>query len=84
MRNRNVFTLTQSLTAIAVTTFAQTPLGTASQTLSGVPVSGGLFTVLLNGGNQLGSAAFNGQARWLQIAGRSPTGSGSFTTLSPR
>lgn len=32
-----------------------------------VPVSNGLFTVLLNGNGEFGANAFNGSARWLQI-----------------
>jgi hypothetical protein len=31
-----------------------------------VTVTNGIFTVLLNGGNQFGGAAFSGDARWLQ------------------
>ncbi|NUQ47242.1 MAG: tail fiber domain-containing protein [Phycisphaerae bacterium] len=45
-----------------------------------VDVVDGLFTVNID----FGSGAFDGQARWLQIAVRSPAGSGAFTTLSPR
>ncbi len=45
-----------------------------------VPVSNGLFTVQLD----FGSGAFQGDARWLEIALRCPAGSGSYTTLSPR
>ena len=41
-------------------------LGT--QTLNGVNVSGGLFTVLLNGGGEFGANAFNGQSRWMEVA----------------
>lgn len=43
-------------------------------------VSQGRFTVELN----FGAGAINGQARWLQIGVRCPTGSGAFTTLTPR
>ena len=45
-----------------------------------VGVRNGLFTVTdLDFGD-----AFTGEARWLQVAVRCPTGSGSYTTLSPR
>ncbi len=56
----------------------------ATQTVSAVSISSGLFTVALNASAEFGPTAFDGQARWLQIAVRSPAGSGSFTTLSPR
>jgi len=45
-----------------------------------VDVETGLFTVVLD----FGEDAFAGEARWLQIAVRSPAGSGVFTTLDPR
>jgi hypothetical protein len=45
-----------------------------------VPVTGGLFTVALDFGDQ----AFTGDARFLETRVRCPAGSGSFTTLSPR
>jgi hypothetical protein len=48
--------------------------------LPAVPVSGGIFTVQLD----FGVPAFNGDARWLEIDVRSPSGSGTFETLSPR
>jgi predicted regulator of Ras-like GTPase activity (Roadblock/LC7/MglB family) len=51
-----------------------------TQTETGVALSEGLFTVDLD----FGSTAFWGNARWLQIAVRCPTGSGSYTTLDPR
>lgn len=52
-----------------------------TQTKSNVSVSNGLFTIP---DLDFGAAAFTGAARWLQIAVRCPTGSGSYTTLSPR
>jgi hypothetical protein len=48
-------------------------------TQTGITVSEGLFTVQLD----FGVNAFNGNARWLEIAVRCPAGSGSYTTLSP-
>jgi hypothetical protein len=48
--------------------------------VNNVSVAGGLFTVTLD----FGAAAFPGNPRWLQVAVRSPAGSGTFTTLSPR
>ena len=50
-------------------------LGT--QTLNGVAVAGGLFTVQLNGAGEFGATAFNGEQRWLEI-------SVNGTALSPR
>jgi hypothetical protein len=41
-----------------------TQLG-ATQTVLGVPVTNGLFTVELNGGNEFTANAFNADARWL-------------------
>jgi hypothetical protein len=39
----------------------------AIQTLTHVPVTGGIFSVGLNGNDEFGSQAFNGEARWLQV-----------------
>ena len=50
-----------------------------TQTVTGVTIVDGLFTVNLD----FGAGMFNGQARWLQIAVQC-TGDGGFTTLSPR
>ncbi len=48
--------------------------------VSNVAVTNGLFTAQLD----FGVGVFNGDARWLEIAVRTPAGSGSFTTLAPR
>lgn len=47
--------------------------------LTGVTVTGGLFTLTLD----FGAGVFNGQARWLLLAVR-PSGAGSLTALTPR
>ena len=52
--------------------------------LNNVTVVDGLFTAEVNAGGQFGASAFDGNARWLEIAVRSPAGGGAFTTLSPR
>ncbi len=46
---------------------------------SEILVANGVFTAELDFG-----PAFDGNARWLEIAVRAPAGSGSFTTLAPR
>jgi hypothetical protein len=48
--------------------------------VNNVNVVDGLFTASVD----CGSSPFNGNQRWLQVAVRSPAGSGIFTTLSPR
>src|SRR5262245_10935452 len=48
--------------------------------LKNVAVNNGLVTVELD----FGVNAFEGSGRWLQIAVRSPAGSGAFSLLSPR
>lgn len=56
------------------------PVGTPATLLVGpVGVTNGLFTVTLD----FGSAAIDGNARWLEIAVR-PNGGGTYTTLAPR
>src|SRR5262245_28221281 len=52
----------------------------ATQTVLNTSVTDGLFTAQLD----FGAAAFDGNARWVEIAVRSPAGSGTYTTLSPR
>ncbi len=54
------------------------------QAINALPVTAGLFSVTLNDGGEFGGDAFIGNARWLQIAVRSPAGGGVFTTLAPR
>ncbi len=49
-----------------------------------VPVSDGVFTVVLNQDGEFGQSAFDGGQRWLEISVRTPAGSGDFTTLTPR
>jgi hypothetical protein len=48
-----------------------------------VPVNNGQFTVLLNSSGEFGATAFDGNARWLEVAVKCP-GDADFTTLSPR
>jgi len=51
----------------------------ATQTVSNVTVSGGIFTASLD----FGASAFTGANRFLEISAR-PTGAGAFTLLTPR
>src|SRR5262245_21050681 len=51
-----------------------------TQSVNNVTVSAGLFTVSID----FGANTFNGDARFLEIAVRSPAGGGTFTTLTPR
>ena len=53
-------------------------VGNNPQTVTGVVVSNGYFTVSLD----FGSGAFNGSARWLQVGVSCPAG-GSYTPLTP-
>jgi hypothetical protein len=53
------------------------------QTIAGVNVEDGLFTVVVNSGNEFGIDAFQGQARWLAIEVKC-SGDGSYTPLEPR
>lgn len=55
----------------------------ANFTASNITVENGLLTTEVDATN-FGASAFDGSARWLQIAVRSPAGAGSFVTLSPR
>src|SRR5690242_11788078 len=53
----------------------------ATQTLTNVAVSGGIFTVQLDFG--ICATCFNGSSRFLEIAVK-PTAGSTFTTLAPR
>lgn len=55
------------------------PVGTAID-LPNTTVTDGLFTALLDFANAFDA----GQPRWVEISVRSPAGTGSFTTLTPR
>ena len=55
-----------------------------TQTLTNVAVTGGVFSVVLNAGDQFGNSAFNGQARWLQVAVCADSTCASATVLGPR
>jgi len=52
----------------------------AAQAVAGVDFTQGLFTLSLNEAGQFGPAAFDGQARWLQVEAACPQG-GAFTSL---
>lgn len=55
-----------------------------TQTLTNVAVTGGVFSVVLNAGDQFSNAAFDGQARWLQVAVCADSTCASATVLGPR
>jgi hypothetical protein len=55
----------------------------STQSIAGVNVSAGLFTVQLNGAGQFGASAFNGLGRWVQVAVKCASDP-AYATLSPR
>ncbi len=55
-----------------------------TQTLTNVAVSGGVFSVVLNAGDQFSASAFDGRARWLQVAVCTDSTCASTTVLGPR
>ncbi|HEX9374284.1 MAG TPA: kelch repeat-containing protein, partial [Roseiflexaceae bacterium] len=55
----------------------------ADQTVGGVAVKDGLFIVTLDGAGEFGASAFDGGARWLEIAVKC-AGDAGFATLAPR
>ncbi|MBI2955519.1 MAG: tail fiber domain-containing protein [Chloroflexi bacterium] len=57
----------------------------ATQTVVNATVTNGAFSVEVNAGGEFGANAFDGSARWLEVAVKSPSGSAEgYTTLSPR
>jgi hypothetical protein len=52
----------------------------STQTVSGVELSDGYFTVQLD----FGSGRFSGDARWLAVSVRCPAGAGEYASLPPR
>ena len=56
----------------------------ASQLLSNVPVTGGLFSVILNASGEFSVTPFTGEERWLQIEVCGDPSCQSLTILSPR
>lgn len=55
----------------------------ATQTVTQVALTAGRFTALVNNANQFGPAAFDGNARWLEVAARCSI-AGGYTVLTPR
>lgn len=54
------------------------------QTVANVAVTGGVFSVALNGGDEFGAQAFGGEARWLQVEVCTDSTCASSTVLGPR
>jgi hypothetical protein len=55
-----------------------------TQVLANVVVTGGVFSVVLNAGDQFSNSAFNGEARWLQVEVCADSTCSSTTVLGPR
>lgn len=49
-----------------------------------VPVQAGQFTAVVNNTGQFSAAAFNGEARWLELTVKCPAASGNFIPITPR
>ncbi|MFN8586849.1 MAG: hypothetical protein U0704_03530 [Candidatus Eisenbacteria bacterium] len=60
-----------------------TQIGT-TQSLANVAVGGGVFSVVLNSGDEFGAQAFGGDARWLQVEVCADSTCASTTVLGPR
>lgn len=55
-----------------------------TQTVTNATVTAGIFSVVLNSGDEFGSTAFNGAARWLQVEVCADSTCASTTVLGPR
>ena len=53
-----------------------------NQQVSGLTIANGLVTAQLNGGNEFGTNAFKGEARWLQIDTQCASDGGSVVSLT--
>lgn len=56
----------------------------ATQTFTNTAVAGGIFSVVLNSGDEFGAQAFNGDARWLQVEVCADSTCAATTVLGPR
>jgi hypothetical protein len=56
----------------------------ATQAVANVAITGGVFSVTLNGSGEFGPQAFNGDARWLQVEVCTDSTCASTTVLGPR
>jgi hypothetical protein len=54
------------------------------QVIANAPVTGGVFSVALNGNGEFGPQAFNGEARWLQVEVCTDSTCAATTVLGPR
>ena len=55
-----------------------------TQVIANVAVTGGIFSVVLNEGDQFSNSAFDGEARWLQVEVCADSTCSSTTVLGPR
>lgn len=60
-----------------------TPVG-SPQVLAAIPVTEGLFSVILNAGAEFGAEAFGGEQRWLQVEVCTDASCAAGTVLGPR
>lgn len=56
----------------------------ATQVVANAPITGGVFSVTLNGSGEFGPQAFSGEARWLQVEVCADSTCSATTALGPR